>query len=232
MVAAAERGFSADALTIGFARRLATYKRLYLLTLEPHRVAELIANLAAPDADDPRRARRTPTTRRASARRRGCSASRSSPTPPSGSPSSTTTTWASPPQLVAGCDLWVNLPRPPLEASGTSGMKAVLNGGLNLSVLDGWWAEAYDGANGWAISGDAVLRPQRAGHARRRRPLRPARARGGAALLRPATRDGVPHGWVRRIKRSLRTNGPRFSATRMVRGLHRQRLPPAHAGDG
>ena len=64
----------------------------------------------------------------------------------------TTSTW--PAELVAGCDLWVNLPRPPLEASGTSGMKAALNGVLNLSVLDGWWAEMYDGTNGWAIDGD------------------------------------------------------------------------------
>ena len=62
-------------------------------------------------------------------------------------------------RLVAGVDLWVNLPRPPLEASGTSGMKVVLNGGLNLSVLDGWWVEGYDGETGWAIAtpdGDAA----------------------------------------------------------------------------
>src|SRR5438132_325643 len=59
--------------------------------------------------------------------------------------------------LVAGCDLWVNLPRPPLEASGTSGMKAALNGCLNLSVLDGWWAEAYGVGNGWALPGDIVF---------------------------------------------------------------------------
>ena len=57
-------------------------------------------------------------------------------------------------RLVRGCDLWLNLPRPPLEASGTSGMKAVINGGLHLTVLDGWWAEAYDGANGWALDGE------------------------------------------------------------------------------
>ena len=57
-------------------------------------------------------------------------------------------------RLVTGCDVWVNLPRPPLEASGTSGMKSAVNGGLQLSVLDGWWAEAYDGSNGWALSGD------------------------------------------------------------------------------
>src|SRR6202020_2983987 len=56
--------------------------------------------------------------------------------------------------LVQGADVWLNLPRPPLEASGTSGMKAAINGSLNLSVLDGWWAEAYDGSNGWALSGE------------------------------------------------------------------------------
>ena len=57
-------------------------------------------------------------------------------------------------RLIAGCDVWLNLPRPPFEASGTSGMKAAFNGCLNLSVLDGWWAEAFDGSNGWAIDGD------------------------------------------------------------------------------
>ena len=55
--------------------------------------------------------------------------------------------------LVRGCDVWLNVPRPPLEASGTSGMKSVINGGLQLSVLDGWWAEGYDGKNGWALAG-------------------------------------------------------------------------------
>ena len=59
--------------------------------------------------------------------------------------------------MVAGCDVWINVPRPPLEASGTSGMKSALNGGLNLSVLDGWWAEAYNGTNGWAIPGDILF---------------------------------------------------------------------------
>ena len=57
--------------------------------------------------------------------------------------------------IVGGCDVWINVPRPPLEASGTSGMKSAANGGLNLSVLDGWWVEGYDGENGWEIDGDA-----------------------------------------------------------------------------
>src|SRR5262249_58322740 len=63
-------------------------------------------------------------------------------------------------QLVRGCDVWITLPRPPLEASGTSGMKNVVNGGLHLSVLDGWWAEGYDRSNGRALSGDVGPHPR------------------------------------------------------------------------
>jgi starch phosphorylase len=118
-------------------------------------------------------------------------------------------------RLVSGCDLWVNLPRPPLEASGTSGMKAALNGGLNLSVLDGWWEEGYDGSNGWAIRSDPDLDPGAQD------------VQDAAALLAlleheilPEFYDrdgnGVPERWVNRIKRSLRTIGPRFCATRML----------------
>ena len=71
--------------------------------------------------------------------------------------------------LVQGVDVWLNNPRRPLEASGTSGQKVVLNGGLNLSVLDGWWAEAYDGLNGFAIgSGETHTSTERARRARRR----------------------------------------------------------------
>ena len=117
-------------------------------------------------------------------------------------------------QLVHGCDLWVNAPRPPLEASDTSGMKSVMNGGLQLSVLDGWWAEAYDGANGWAVSGevDDDIAAQDARHA--------------AALYEIMEREvipefydrdtkGIPRRWVARMKASLRSLVPRFSAARM-----------------
>ena len=91
-------------------------------------------------------------------------------------------------QLVSGCDVWVNLPRPPLEASGTSGMKAMFNGCLHLSVLDGWWAEGYNGKNGWAIDGDADPDLVARRRARRRGALRPARERGDPALLRARRR--------------------------------------------
>jgi starch phosphorylase len=119
-------------------------------------------------------------------------------------------------QLVAGCDVWVNVPRPPLEASGTSGMKSVLGGGLQLSVLDGWWAEAYDGANGWAIDGsehaDAGAQDWRDANT-----LFDLLEQQVVPMFHERDADGVPLRWVEMMRRSLMTNGPRFSATRMVR---------------
>ena len=95
--------------------------------------------------------------------------------------------------LVRGCDVWLNVPRPPLEASGTSGMKSVINGGLQLSVLDGWWAEGYDGDNGWAIPGE-VDDDHEAQDDRDVAELhRPAR-RGGAPDVLRARRAGVAGG--------------------------------------
>jgi starch phosphorylase len=119
--------------------------------------------------------------------------------------------------LVAGSDVWVNLPRPPMEASGTSGMKSALNGGLNLSVLDGWWAEAYDGTNGWAVGDGTEWNDPEAQDDRDATHLFDMIER----ELLPAfqTRDdaGVPSQWVARVKRSLRTIGPRFGTDRMLR---------------
>ncbi|HWF58375.1 MAG TPA: alpha-glucan family phosphorylase [Candidatus Dormibacteraeota bacterium] len=214
MVAAAERGFSADALTIGFARRLATYKRLYLLTLEPQRVARLIADPLRPmqlilagkahpnDEEGKRSAQGLFSFKElANAAERVAFLDNYDLDIAS--------------HLVAGCDLWVNLPRPPLEASGTSGMKSVLNGGLNLSILDGWWEEAFDGANGWGIPGDAVYDPS-VQDSRDAAAFYDLLEHEVVPLFYDRDADGIPHGWVRRIKRSLRTNGPRFSATRMV----------------
>jgi len=109
----------------------------------------------------------------------------------------------------------VNLPRPPLEASGTSGMKVVLNGGLNASVLDGWWEEAYDGENGWAIStppGDPHMQDDHDAAA-----LLDLLEREILPLFYDRGPDGIPHGWLKRVKASMRTLIPQFSAERMLR---------------
>jgi starch phosphorylase len=132
--------------------------------------------------------------------------------------------------LVQGVDVWLNTPRRPNEASGTSGQKVVLNGGLNLSILDGWWAEAYDGLNGFAI-GSGETHSSIDVHDRR----------DGDALLRvlrdevvplyyERDRDGLPRRWIARMKRAIRTLGWRFSADRMVKDYVLNTYIPAAGG--
>jgi starch phosphorylase len=210
----ASRAFDPERLTIGFARRLATYKRMYLLSRDLPRalrllggerpVQILLAGKAHPSDDGAKRvvqqlfaAKGAPHVgdRIAYLHDYDMEIAR---------------------HLVAGCDVWVNLPRPPLEASGTSGMKAALNGSLNLSILDGWWGEAYDGTNGWAIDGDVD------GHHdsqddRDAAALLDLIEQEIAPLFYERDGDGVPRGWIKRVKSSLRTVGLRFSADRMLR---------------
>jgi len=211
-LAYAEEGASAfdpDVLTIGFARRVATYKRLVLLVHDPqralgllhgrHPVQIVIAGKAHPHDEPAKRLIQQLLHLRGAAgiaHRVVFLADYD---------------LASAAALVQGCDLWINVPRPPLEASGTSGMKSVLNGGLQLSVRDGWWAEAYDGANGWALDG-AVDDDHVAQDARH--------ADGLYALMEqeivPAFYDDGGALWAERQRASLRTLAPRFSAARML----------------
>jgi len=217
--ARAVEDFDPDALTVGFARRLATYKRLRLLIEEPANLDLLagerplqliIAGKAHPRDDD---AKRLLQSLFALKGQEGVahrvvfledydldSAAR----------------------LVRGCDVWINLPRPPLEASGTSGMKSAINGGLQLSVLDGWWAEAYDGGNGWALDGavdpDAWAQDSRTG-AELHRLLRDE----VVPMFRTLGETGIPAAWLERVRNSIRTLAPRFSAARML-GEYRERI--------
>jgi len=212
-VEAAARRFDPEVLTVGFARRLATYKRMHLAIHDPARFRALLngprplqflfAGKAHPQDDHAKQILRRLFETKADTQAAGRVAFIED------------YEMGKARRLLCGCDLWVNLPRPPQEASGTSGMKSALSGGLNLSVLDGWWAEAYDGANGWAI--DAAAAADDAAQD----------ARDAAAFYERLERDvvpafyrrdprGVPLDWVARMKRSLRTIGPRFCAARMV----------------
>jgi starch phosphorylase len=213
-VEAAQNGFDPDRLTIGFARRLATYKRLYLLSLQPERALQLLvgdrpvqfvfAGKAHPLDDEAKRIVRDLFVLKAS------------PAVADRVAFLEDYDLSFAAELVAGCDVWVNVPRPPEEASGTSGMKAALNGSLNLSVLDGWWAEAYDGTNGWAIDGETD--PDHAAQDARHADALFALLEGQVTPMFYERDDaGLPTRWLAMVRASLQTNGPRFSATRMVR---------------
>ena len=218
-VDAAARAFDPSVLTIGFARRVATYKRLDLLIRDPEwtlallagdrPVQVVLAGKAHPRDEEAKRALQSLFGMKA-ARVIGervvflddydlSSAAR----------------------LVRGCDLWLNVPRPPLEASGTSGMKSVFNGGLQLSVLDGWWAEAYDAGsvaavpNGWAIAGE--VDPDHSGQDERHAAqLHQLLEHEVVPAFYERDESGLPVRWLDMIRSSLRTLGPAFCASRML----------------
>jgi len=132
--------------------------------------------------------------------------------------------------LVQGVDVWLNNPRRPLEASGTSGQKVVLNGGLNLSVLDGWWAEAYDGLNGFAIGTGRTHSNMDVHDSRDGEDLYRVLRDELIPLYYNRDRDGLPRGWIKRMKRTIRTLGWRFNADRMVMDYTRKCYIPAAGG--
>ncbi len=216
--------FAEDTLTLGFARRIATYKRLFLLTYDPERVRRIfsdgpplqmvVAGKAHP-LDDKAKQMLVDvfglsnavgiTSRVAFLENYDLSV-------------------AAP--IVGGCDVWINVPRPPLEASGTSGMKSAANGGLNLSVLDGWWVEGYDGENGWEIDGGPEGEDEAAQDARHAHALYDLLEQQVIPMFHERDAEGIPRRWLAMVKRSLRTNGPRFSAARMVEEYADRIYPP------
>ncbi len=119
--------------------------------------------------------------------------------------------------LVQGVDVWMNTPRRPLEASGTSGMKAALNGALNFSVLDGWWREAYNGQNGWAIGEDKEHESSDAQDAKDAESLYHTLEHEIIPLFYKRDQQEISHEWITRMKDSMRTNIPQFSTRRMVK---------------
>ena len=132
--------------------------------------------------------------------------------------------------FVQGVDVWLNNPRRPLEASGTSGQKVVLNGGLNLSVLDGWWAEAYDGLNGFAIGTGRTHSNMSVHDTRDGEDLYRVLKEEVIPLYYDRDRDGLPRGWIKRMKRTIRTLGWRFNADRMVMDYALKCYVPAAGG--
>jgi glycogen phosphorylase len=211
-----ESSLDVDSLTIGFARRLATYKRFHLLTFDAERArrlftgpqpAQLVLAGKAHPADEPGK----------DALQRFYAFEHADPAVAARAVIVEDYDIGISRHLVAGCDVWVNLPRKPMEASGTSGMKATFNGVLQLSVLDGWWAEAYNGDNGWGIPGDGVGSEDAAVvDARDAQLFYDLLEREVVPLFHDRDEHGVPQAWCERVKEALATCAPVFTATRMV----------------
>ena len=225
-VVAAGTLLESDSLTIGFARRFAGYKRSELIFYDSERLAKILNAIERPvqiifagkahPADDIGKHNLQNVYRRALDPRVGGRVA-----------------FVDDYDLhvahflVQGCDVWLNNPRKPMEASGTSGMKAAANGVPHLSIGDGWWAEGFNGSNGWVIEGGASPDDPDA-----------VDAADAAALYRlleeevvPAFYDrdahGIPRRWLRIIKEAIRTVAPRFSARRMVKDYVERMYAPA-----
>ena len=220
-----ETALDPDVLTIGFARRVPSYKRLTLILQDPERLKRLLTNddfpvqmvIAGKSHPDDEEGvsliqRLVQFADEADIRDRIVFL----PNYDMGMAQ----------VLLPGCDVWLNNPLRPYEASGTSGMKAALNGVLNLSILDGWWAEMYDGSNGWAIpSAEGVEDPYR------RDQLEAAALYDlieHAIAPRFYDRDpqGIPRRWLEMVRHTLLTLGPRVQAGRMVRQYARELYGP------
>lgn len=132
--------------------------------------------------------------------------------------------------LVQGVDVWLNNPRRPLEASGTSGQKVVLNGVLNCSILDGWWAEAYDGSNGFAIGTGHTHVNQEIQDERDAKSLAAVLTNEVIPLFYERDQDDLPQAWIKRMKRAVRSLGWRFNADRMVMDYVNKSYVPAAGG--
>ena len=196
-------------LTIVFARRFATYKRAGLLFSDPHRVRSILT--------DPDRPVQVVFAGKAHPADREGQGLVKWVFDMSNSPDLQGHVWfienydmGLGADLVRGADVWLNTPVPPKEASGTSGMKAAANGGINLSVLDGWWAEGYNGKNGWGFSESSHSDAEDAGI------LYHLLESEVVPLFYDRDEDGIPQGWVDKMKESIVSAIPHFSTQRML----------------
>jgi starch phosphorylase len=126
--------------------------------------------------------------------------------------------------MVRGVDVWLNNPVPPLEASGTSGMKASMNGVPNLSILDGWWMEGYNGKNGWAFGNDVIPGDRTSADAESIYRLLEEEI---VPLYYQRSDDEIPHGYVEVMKAAIKSVAPQFSTRRMVKEYVNQFYLPA-----
>jgi starch phosphorylase len=235
-VAGSELGWTDDVLdprflTVGFSRRFATYKRATLLLSQPDRLRALLLDDQRPlqmlfagkahPADDLGkdmiaqivRFSRDPAIRHrfAFVEDYDMSVAR---------------------MLYQGCDVWLNTPRRPMEASGTSGEKAALNGALNCSILDGWWDEMFDGVNGWAIASAEGITDLEHRDEVEANSLFEILERQIIPLYYDRRGGRYPRGWVERVKSSVKSLGPRVMASRMARDYLRDMYEPiAHQSD-
>jgi starch phosphorylase len=217
---------SPDALTIGFARRFATYKRAELIFRNPERLASILntpgrevqiifAGKAHPADDGGKRVLQGVYRRAVD--------------PHFGGRIAFVDDYDLHVAhfLVQGCDVWLNNPRKPLEASGTSGMKAAINGVPHLSIGDGWWAEGFTGANGWVIDGGAPADNPDAVDAADADALYRLLEEEIVPAFYDRDRANVPHRWIATVKEAIRTVAPQFSARRMVKEYAERMYAPA-----
>lgn len=221
---AAEKVLDPRVLTIGFARRFATYKRAILMFTDPERLVSILngplpvqfvfAGKAHPK-DEPGKEFIKKLAEKIKAlgledkmillENYDMSLART---------------------LVQGVDVWLNTPRRPMEASGTSGMKAALNGALNFSILDGWWAEAFNTTNGWAIGDERAYATEEAQDHADAQSFYDTLQYEIIPLFYARGAVGTPSGWLAMVRDGIRTCGPTYSAQRMVDDYHRKFYTP------
>jgi starch phosphorylase len=228
-IAETGRALDPDAFTMGFARRFAAYKRPNLLLHDPQRLVRLLQNPDRPvqlimagkahPKDEPGKAlvrAWSDFIRRSGLQSRIIFLADYD--------------MSLAERLVQGVDLWINTPRRPWEASGTSGMKVLVNGGLNLSELDGWWAEAYRPEVGWALGDGREHGDDPAWDAREAEQLYRLLEQEVIPAFYDRDLDGIPKGWTMRMRLSMAELTPQFSTNRMVREyVEKLYLPAASA---